>query len=224
MKTKRCLSMLLALAVALTLLPAFTLPAQAAETNVTVYIYNFTTDNPGGVEYVRGTSPYPYGYVLIKESGTYKISDTVSFICPLRVAAGVTAHITLDKVHIRATEINVFEDSTAFLIEPGATVYLTLLRDNILESGTVGCTEGNRVFRYGCAGLGVPEGATLVITEESTGSLTVSETANVPHHFAFFAMGQHRARWRRKQPFTASRQRAEAERVGGKVLRFDRAL
>ncbi len=73
--------------------------------------------------------------------------------------AGGDHDITLQSVNIDVSERY---RTAAFSIAAGATVNLTLNGENTLKSGTF------------CAGLQVPNGATLVIAENSTGSLNAT--------------------------------------------------
>ena len=70
-----------------------------------------------------------------------------------------THNIILQGVNI---DVSAQDNTAAFSIAAGATVNLTLNGDNTLKSGR------------DCAGLQVPNGATLVITESSGGSLNVT--------------------------------------------------
>lgn len=145
----------------------------AAATASNSYTGNVTTDNTGGASgFLRfpdffvagGTSGKDYSYdtqmLTLLRSGTYTISMasgiTQSSVDSISVAAGVTANITLNGVNI-----NFYGkfDRSPFDIASGAAVNLTLLGDNVLEGGI---TQ---------AGLRVPEGASLLVTAASTGSL-----------------------------------------------------
>ena len=103
---------------------------------------------------------YTGGVLTISSSGPYTIgmksgvtSTTTNRIV---VASGVNADITLSNINIDVSGTNF---ASAFNMT-GAEVNLTLVGNNILKSG---------IDR---SGLEVPVGATLVITESSTGSLT----------------------------------------------------
>ena len=69
---------------------------------------------------------------------------------------GGTHNITLQDVNIQVSD----NDSCAFKLEDNAKVNLTFSGTNVLKSGTY------------CAGLQVPDGTTLTITGDETGSLT----------------------------------------------------
>jgi hypothetical protein len=109
---------------------------------------------------ISGSTMYTYeGRVLtITGDGTYTISMrsglAVTTTDNVVVASGVTADITLSGVNINSG-VCAFDMTRA-------TVNLTLVGANVLRSGN------DR------AGLAVPTNSTLVITEESTGSLTAT--------------------------------------------------
>jgi len=107
---------------------------------------------------ISGSNSFNYiGDVLtITENGTYTISlrNGLSGTTQGRivVAPGVNANITLSGVNITINNTSAFDMT-------GATVNLTLVGENVLRSGS------------NMAGLTVPSGSSLVITETSTGSL-----------------------------------------------------
>jgi len=121
---------------------------------------------------ISGNSAYTYqgGILNIRGNGTYNIGmrNGVSSTSAERivVSSGVIANITLSNVNIDFSSMN--ETNWWDLIQvcafdmTGATVNLTLVGDNVLRSG------------FSKAGIRVPDGATLIITEASTGSLTTS--------------------------------------------------
>ena len=89
----------------------------------------------------------PDGYRIIqRDSGASALHNTIS-------VTGGTADITLENINISAS-------GTAFSIASGAAVNLTLVGTNTLTSGN------------SHAGLEVPDGAALIVTDTSTGSLT----------------------------------------------------
>ena len=89
----------------------------------------------------------------IFDSGDYIVTgSTITNYITVAGTSG-TVNITLENVTITAT-------TTPLAIDSGATVNLTLLGNNTLQS-------------YDYAGIYVPEGATLNITPQSTGTLTV---------------------------------------------------
>jgi len=111
---------------------------------------------------ISGDNSYNYaeGILTITGNGTYTISMreglTSTTSEKIIVAPDVTANITLSGVNI-----NLSNSANACAFDmAGATVNLTLVGNNTLRSG------------LGRAGLEVTEGAFLVITGESTGSLT----------------------------------------------------
>jgi len=111
---------------------------------------------------ISGGTAYTYvgGILSINGNGTYTIGMrngvTSTTADRIVVSSGVTANITLSNVNIDMSSIS---NACAFDMT-GATVNLTLVGTNNLKSGQ---------YR---AGLQVPEGASLVITNSSTGSIT----------------------------------------------------
>ena len=96
--------------------------------------------------------------VTIKDCGSTCLGHAItgtSYDNTITVESG-THNITLEDVHI---EVSSQSGKAAFSIVDDAAVNLTLDGRNVLKSGA------------GCAGLDVPQDATLVITEESNGSL-----------------------------------------------------
>ena len=112
---------------------------------------------------VSGDSAYSYsgGTLTITGNGSYIIGMrtgvTSTTVDRIVVASGVTANITLSGVNINRSSTG----GSAFDMT-GATVNITLVGTNTLRSGGIG------------AGIDVPSGSTLVITEESTGSLAAT--------------------------------------------------
>ncbi|MFA9379726.1 MAG: carbohydrate-binding domain-containing protein, partial [Acetanaerobacterium sp.] len=94
------------------------------------------------------------GDIVIDADGDYSITGSTTDHT-ITVSAGVTATITLEDVDIDASAT---EDACAFSIESGADITLILTGENSLKSGE------------NCAGLQVPDGASLTI--EGDGSLT----------------------------------------------------
>ena len=117
---------------------------------------------------ISGDMLFSYtGEVLtITGDGTYTISMRSGLSSTTQggivVAPGVNANITLSGVNIDASATS---NASAFDIT-GATVNLTLVGESILKSGS------------GMAGFTTPIGSSLVITEVSTGSLTVTGGTN----------------------------------------------
>ena len=74
----------------------------------------------------------------------------------IKIGDGITANVTIKNVNIDVSDTY---GACAFEVGDGATVNLTLEGTNTLKSG------------WDCAGLQVQDGETLVITENSTGSL-----------------------------------------------------
>lgn len=98
------------------------------------------------------------GSVSINESGAFRLRGTTSANTVTVSGAGIVAEITLDSVSI---DVSGNENVCAFHIAPGAAVKLMLAGDSTLKSGK------------NCAGLGVPEGASLEIAGPDSASLTV---------------------------------------------------
>jgi len=113
---------------------------------------------------ISGGSAYTYieGVLTITGNGTYTIGMRTGVTSTMAerivVASGVSANITLSSVNINMSNNN---GLSAFDMA-GATVNLTLVGMNSFYSGS------DR------AGIEVPKGATLVITEASTGTLSVT--------------------------------------------------
>ena len=101
----------------------------------------------GGVLTLSGTGPF-----TITTNGN-TVTDRI-----IVVSSGVTADITLDDLKIDASS----SADVCALDMTGATVNVTLTGTNMLKSGD------NR------AGLEVPSGSALTVTESSTGKLTVT--------------------------------------------------
>ena len=117
---------------------------------------------------ISNGSSYTYtgGVLTITGDGTYTINmrSGVSNITMERIVvnSGINTNIALSGVKIDRSS----NDGISAFDMTGATVNLTLVGENILRSGN------NR------AGLQVPGGATLVITENSTGSLAAAGGSN----------------------------------------------
>jgi hypothetical protein len=94
------------------------------------------------------------GPVVVSTNGEYIVTGA-STVNTIKVEANVAANITLQDVSIKIDAYN----SCAFSISNSAMVNLTLLGSNTLAS------------EMWNAGLRVPEGATLTITSNSSGSL-----------------------------------------------------
>ena len=93
------------------------------------------------------------GDLHILNQGDYIVTGSTNMNYIFVYSTSGTVNITLENVTITAT-------TTPLIIDSGATVNLTLLGNNTLQS-------------YDYAGIYVPEGATLNITPQSTGTLTV---------------------------------------------------
>lgn len=150
---KRMLCLLLVCSMIFTLLPSVAL---AAETTNTYGAFSVTYDGDA-------TAPTYDNNTLTLGSGTYAIAMaegvTQTTTSKIVVASGATANITLNGVKIDVSGTG----ACAFWMV-GATVNLTLMGSNALTSGG------------GYAGLQVPQGASLIITKESTGSLVATAT------------------------------------------------
>ncbi|MDR2384483.1 MAG: Ig-like domain-containing protein, partial [Tannerella sp.] len=128
-----------------------------------------TGKTTGGDEIHGGTTPgedhiagWTGDALTVKQSGKYTISMhegvTTTTKATIKVLSGVEADITLDNVSIDVYNMYSVSGPCAFGIMAGATVRLTLQGDNVLKSDNIS------------AGLQVPYGAALTITEESNGS------------------------------------------------------
>ncbi|ENZ39384.1 hypothetical protein HMPREF1085_05393 [Enterocloster bolteae 90A9] len=132
-----------------------------------------TVYNSGDIPAISGTLNEIEAGTLMTDAGPLIFDDTCGGSCHHYIigiedttANNITVEsgkhdITINGINIDASS-NFSENGTAFDIQPDAEVNLTLEGDNYLKS-----YQSN-------AGLQVPEGATLVITEESKGSLTVT--------------------------------------------------
>jgi len=125
---------------------------------------NFGDFNVGSID-LHNVS-YANNNLTITGNGTYTISMrlgvTSTALNHITIANGVTADITLSDVNI---DVSGMSNICAFDMS-GANVNLTLVGENVLRSGS------NR------AGLEVPSGSTLVITNESTGSVSAAGGAS----------------------------------------------
>jgi len=112
---------------------------------------------------ISGSLAYTYtgGVLTITGNGTYNVGMrsgiTTTTAERIVIASGVIADITLSNVNInRSSTGNAAFDMT------GATVYLTLVGDNVFRSGS------------SRAGLQAPSGSNLVIMGASTGTLSTT--------------------------------------------------
>ena len=109
----------------------------------------------------RNPVTFASNVLTIRANGRYTISGT-STIDRIDVATGLTdVNITLSSVNINVSALG-SSGGRAFDIVGSSTVNLTLTGNNVLRSGS------------GNAGIGVGQGASLLITGESTGSLDVT--------------------------------------------------
>ena len=123
---------------------------------VTIDIGN-VSENVAGYDYDSAAHA-----VTINTVGSYIITGSTSantFSVSGSVYGNPEYNITLDSVNI---DMSATYDACAFSIGAGSKVNLTLIGNNTLKSG------------YRCAGLAVPNNATLKITAASSGSLTVT--------------------------------------------------
>lgn len=162
---KRILSILLTACMVITLLPTVAL---AAETTGTFGAFTVTYE--GVAPTYASNTPADAINTLTLGNGTYTVAraggatQTTSDI--IVVSSGATANITLNNVNI---DISAKNYTCAFDMA-GATVNLTLSGENTLKSG------------IGMAGLRVPVGASLTITEQSTGSLEATAINSNGHN------------------------------------------
>ena len=152
---KRVLSIILTICMVLALLPTITLAADGSNQSFTV------TGGALGTDYT-----YESGVLTVCSSTaiTIKNTDPNTYTTDrIVVSSGVTANITLSGVKIDLSgvtqDLSVGPASVCAFNMTGATVNLTLSGENVLKSG------------IGAAGLQVPDGASLIITKASTGSL-----------------------------------------------------
>ena len=152
---KKLLSILLTICMVLALLPTIALAADGSNQSFTV------TGGALGTDYT-----YASGVLTVCSSTaiTIKNTDPNTYTTDrIVVSSGVTANITLSGVKIDLSgvtqDLSVGPASVCAFNMTGATVNLTLNGENVLKSG------------MGAAGLQVPDGASLIITKASTGSL-----------------------------------------------------
>ena len=100
------------------------------------------------------------GNITITEAGDYTVMGTTT-ANTITVNSNISGavNLTLEDVSI---DVSAVDSKTALLVGTGSTVNLTLTGNNTLKSGV------------GRAGVQVPSGATLVIMEESDGSLNAT--------------------------------------------------
>lgn len=109
----------------------------------------------GGTEGVDFSYDADTGTLTVKTGTALTIDGTGSATTDkIKIGDGITANVTIKNVNI---DVSGTDNTAAFEVGDGATLNLTLEGSNILKSGN------------SCAGLQV--GGTLVITENSTGSL-----------------------------------------------------
>ncbi len=151
---KRVLSIILTVCMVLTLLPTITLAADGSNQSFTVTGGTLETD----YTYASGVLT-----VLSSTAITIKNTDPNTYTTDrIVVSSGVTANITLSGVKIDLSGVNPTSQEDPAVCPfnmTGATVNLTLSGENVLKSGMY------------AAGLQVPDGASLIITKASTGSL-----------------------------------------------------
>ena len=126
--------------------------------SITISKKNDTTITVAGTGIPNGSKDYP-----IDESIRIIGSTTSNTIT---VNSGTTANVILNGVEIDCSNTGI----TPIMVESGATLNLTLTGDNVLTA----CTLDNGTDAQKTAALGVPVGAELVITENSTGTLTAN--------------------------------------------------
>ena len=184
---KRVLSMIIAIVMVVGLIPAATLGASAA------------SSTKGGLTVTGGTEgvDFEWGNPIRDAAGTlevevddaYKIHLIVKTSTPLtvtgtgtspnydenggyygqtvRVAEGVTANVTFDGVTLKSSTMY----NSPVVVHQNATLNLTLKGNNSLSSGRYGPSSGNT---FPMPAIFVKYLATLVVTADSTGTLTAS--------------------------------------------------
>jgi len=165
---KRILSILLCFCMVLSLLPV---PVLAATHTLTV------TGGEEGTDYQWGGNIYTtYGELYIAENVlviltskeltiTGDTKNQAGFKDAISINSGVTANLTLNGVNLVSSS-----SSAGVTIAPGGTLNLTL-------QGTNTFTQNPGSDFRNCPAIRVPEGASLTVTDKSTGSLT-SSTSN----------------------------------------------
>lgn len=126
--------------------------------SITISKKNDTTITVAGTGIPNGSKDYP-----IDESIRI-IGNTTSYT--ITVESGTTANVILNGVEIDCSNTGI----TPIMVESGATLNLTLIDNNVLTA----CTLDDGTDAQKTAALGVPVGAELVITENSTGTLTAN--------------------------------------------------
>ncbi|HEX2985624.1 MAG TPA: cadherin-like beta sandwich domain-containing protein [Caproiciproducens sp.] len=135
--------------------------------------YSYNPDyNPDGAIDLSTVHSDGYGYtyvgtghiITLMNSGTYTFTGSTrgTTANKIVVQTGVSADVTLRDANIDASTI----DACPFSIEANASVNLTLTGTNTLQGGT----------NY--AALGVPAGACLTVTEQSSGTLDAAVHSN----------------------------------------------
>ena len=133
--------------------------ASVAETSITVGDFTLT-----GTDLVEGTDySYSNDTLTILSSKDITISGTTT-IDHIDIGENVTANLTIDNLNI---DVSSQSSKAAIYVNPtNGALNLTLSGNNTLKSG------------YGCAGIQVNEGATLVVTKESNGILNANGGTN----------------------------------------------
>lgn len=184
---KRVLSMIIAIVMVVGLIPAATLGASAASSTkggLTV------TGGTEGVDFEWGNPIRDaFGTLEFEVDDAYKIHLIVKTSTPLtvsgtgtspnydenggyygqtvRVAEGVTANVTFDGVTLKSSTMY----NSPVVVHQNATLNLTLKGNNSLSSGRYGPSSGDT---FPMPAILVKYPATLVVTADSTGTLTAS--------------------------------------------------
>ena len=127
--------------------------------SITISKKDDTTITVTGTGIPNGSTDYPIDE-SIRIIGSTTTSNTIT------VKSGATANVILNGVEIDCSNTGI----TPIMVESGATLNLTLTGDNVLTA----CTLDDGTDAQKTAALGVPVGAELVITENSTGTLTAN--------------------------------------------------
>ena len=127
--------------------------------SITISKKDDTTITVAGTGIPNGSKDYPIDE-SIRIIGSTTTSNTIT------VKSGATANVILNGVEIDCSNTGI----TPIMVESGATLNLTLIDDNVLTA----CTLDDGTDAQKTAALGVPVGAELVITENSTGTLTAN--------------------------------------------------
>lgn len=165
---KRILSILLCFCMVLSLLPVPVLAASTHTLTVTGGVENVDYQWGGKIYRIYGESADAQNVLVILSSKALTITGDTTGALEYRdvisINNGVTANLTLSGVKIISSYY-----SAGITIAPGGALNLTLQGTNEFKQNRV---DEGRGYNY--PAIRVPEGASLTVTEASTGSLTSS--------------------------------------------------